>query len=1080
MMLWSAAATPAAPTWGRPAWAGTVSITVGATNDPPATTADSKSTNEDLALSFSASDLTTNDSPGPANESGQTLTVTAVMSTTSTNGTVGLASGLTTYTPDPDFNGAASFTYTVCDNGSPSECAQGTVNVTVNPVNDAPSFTKGSDQVVLDNAGAVSVPGWATGISAGPPDESTQGLTFTLTNNDNGLFSVQPTVSASGTLTFTVSGTTGTATVTLTLKDDGGTANGGVDTSAAQAFTITVNASNVPPDVVADSYSTDEDTPLNVAAPGVLGNDTDANGNSLTAVKVTDPTYGTLTLNANGSFTYTPAANYNGPDSFTYKANDGTADSAVVTVTLTVISVNDTPVVTGPSNQASDEGAVTSFSLGTFADPDGGPWSVVVDWGDGSTNTAFNATSSGLLSSQSHAYPDNETYTVTVTVTDSTTLSSQKTFQVTVSNVAPTATFNAPNEVFVGASINLSLTGPFDPSSVDTTTGFTYAFDCGSGYGTYSATSTTSCPTTAAETRTVKGKIRDKDGGESDYTHQVEIKKADQTITFGPLADKTYGDAPFTVSATASSGLTVTFTASGQCAISGNTVTITGTGSCTVTAYQASNASYNAAPDVPRAFAIGKAVLTVTADNKTRAYGDANPTFSASYSGFVNGETLATSGVTGAPSLTTTATTTSSVSGSPYPITVTLGTLSSANYSFSFVNGTLTVTKATLTETADNKTKNYGEANPTLTYTITGFMNGEMLATSGVTGIPSLTTSATAGSLVGTYPISADAGTLAASNYSFSFVNGTLTVVRADGIVAYIGQTVFVSSGSSSTTAQVTLSASVQDPRTGTSGSVANSTVTFKDLLSSKVLASGVKVSPVSNTSTATGTANTIVTLSTGQYGAQQYLIEVILDGQYTNCQQTGQNCPSDYSYTYSQTAYDAAHPIVTVMIPQTINSMQGAAQVTTLPTAAGTYGDATGAGYSVGIKYNNKGTNPQGQIQLILERADGTYYVKSNSITSVAFSGPLSGVNKKVTVYTKASIYRIDNSGALVSVDGNVSLRFDAYDGGTSSGDTVGVTVLSSKDSKLYYSNNWVYDSATRSWKTVQQSVSGPAVQIN
>src|SRR5439155_1744886 len=94
---------------------------------------------------------------------------------------------------------------------------------------------------------------------------------------------------------------------------------------------------------------------------------------------------------------------------------------------------------------------------------------------------------------------------------------------------------------------------------------------------------------------------------------------------------------------------------------------------------------------------VTKATLTVTADNKSRAYGAANPTFSAGYSGFKNGETLATSGVTGSPSLTTTATPSSSVSGSPYAITVSLGTLAASNYSFAFVNGQLTITGATLT-----------------------------------------------------------------------------------------------------------------------------------------------------------------------------------------------------------------------------------------------------------------------------------------------------------------------------------------------------------------------------------------------
>ena len=78
--------------------------------------------------------------------------------------------------------------------------------------------------------------------------------------------------------------------------------------------------------------------------PGVLDGDTDVDGDPLTAVLVAGPSHGTLTLNANGSFTYTPNANYNGTDSFTYRANDGSAHSNVATVTITVNAVNDAPV----------------------------------------------------------------------------------------------------------------------------------------------------------------------------------------------------------------------------------------------------------------------------------------------------------------------------------------------------------------------------------------------------------------------------------------------------------------------------------------------------------------------------------------------------------------------------------------------------------------------------------------------------------------------------------------------------------------------------------------------------------------
>src|SRR3989475_3754039 len=83
---------------------------------------------------------------------------------------------------------------------------------------------------------------------------------------------------------------------------------------------------------------------LNVAASGVLSSYSDVDGDTLSAVLVSQPTHGSLTLNGNGSFSYVPAANYNGTDSFTYKANDGQADSGIATVNITVTAVNDPPV----------------------------------------------------------------------------------------------------------------------------------------------------------------------------------------------------------------------------------------------------------------------------------------------------------------------------------------------------------------------------------------------------------------------------------------------------------------------------------------------------------------------------------------------------------------------------------------------------------------------------------------------------------------------------------------------------------------------------------------------------------------
>ncbi len=173
---------------------------------------------------------------------------------------------------------------------------------------------------------------------------------------------------------------------------------------------------------------------------------------------------------------------------------------------------------------------------------------------------------------------------------------------------------------------------------------------------------------------------------------------------------------------------------------------------------------------------VNKKALTVTADDKTRAYGAANPTLTAMFAGFVLGQNFATSGITGSAGLSTTATATSPVG--TYPITVTLGTLASGNYSFaSFTNGTLTVTAVQLTVTAENKTRVFGAPNPALTFTITGFVNGEGLGV--LTGSPTLSTTAIATSSPGTYPITITQGTLANPNYTFTFTPGTLTVTQA-------------------------------------------------------------------------------------------------------------------------------------------------------------------------------------------------------------------------------------------------------------------------------------------------------------
>lgn len=143
-------------------------------------------------------------------------------------------------TPAANQSGLTIITLTI--NLSDGGVINDSFRLNVFPVNDAPTFTKGPNQTILENAGAQTVNNWATGISAGP-NEAIQTLSFTVTNDFADLFAVAPAINASGTLTYTPAANRfGTATVTVQLKDNGGTAGGGQDTSAPQTFTITVRS----------------------------------------------------------------------------------------------------------------------------------------------------------------------------------------------------------------------------------------------------------------------------------------------------------------------------------------------------------------------------------------------------------------------------------------------------------------------------------------------------------------------------------------------------------------------------------------------------------------------------------------------------------------------------------------------------------------------------------------------------------------------------------------------------------------------------------------------------------------------
>lgn len=230
-------------------------------------------------------------------------------------------------------------------------------------------------------------------------------------------------------------------------------------------------------------------------------------------------------------------------------------------------------------------------------------------------------------------------------------------------------------------------------------------------------------------------------------------------LAFPAISPQTYGAADFDPGATSGSTITYSSNNSAVATIVAGKIHITGVGSAVITANDGSGS-------IPQSLTVNKTILTVTANDVSRNYGTANPSLTIGYSGFVYGETTANLGTI--PTATTSAVTGSNAG--TYSIVPSGGI--SSNYNFVYTNGTLTISKVTLSIIADNKTKTAGTANPTLTASYTGFVNGD--TSINLTTQPTLSTTAVTGSPAGTYPITPSGA--ASTNYNISYVAGILTI----------------------------------------------------------------------------------------------------------------------------------------------------------------------------------------------------------------------------------------------------------------------------------------------------------------
>ena len=305
----------------------TATITVRPSNDAPTANDVAVTTDEDTPVPVALSG---------ADVDGDTLTF-AVVDAPDHGSFVG-----GTYTPDANFHGTDTFTFVANDGLVDSSPA--TATITVRPVNDAPvaigfAVSTNEDTPLPVSFGATDVDGdtLTFAVVSGPAHGSFLGGVYTPALNYNGPDEIR----------FR--------------------ANDGAADSNVAVVAITVDPVNDAPVADDDAYGADTDRPLTVPAPGVLGNDDDVDGDTLTATLLADAAHGSVSLDSDGSFTYTPAAGYSGPDSFTYRAGDGSPLSDTATVTLTVAAPVLQSIAVTPADSTIGLGATEQYAAtGTY------------------------------------------------------------------------------------------------------------------------------------------------------------------------------------------------------------------------------------------------------------------------------------------------------------------------------------------------------------------------------------------------------------------------------------------------------------------------------------------------------------------------------------------------------------------------------------------------------------------------------------------------------------------------------------------------------------------------------------------
>jgi hypothetical protein len=494
--------------------------------------------------------------------------------------------------------------------------------------------------------------------------------------------SLTATASSGLAVTYTVTGPASVSGSTLTITGAGtvivtanqaGNSTYAAATSVPQSFTVNRATITVAGVMVTQSEGTAAPSPL-YTITGLVGTDTITGAPTVQSAYTTNSSIGNYPITVSpGNLAISPAAsaaNYNTP--FTYTAGQITVTGGT-TQTITFPALQTNLLVYGaapiPLNATSSSGLPITYTATGSAVVTGSPsagWTLsIISAGQGTVTAA---------------QPGNDTYAAASSQT--------QVFSVKQATLTVTATsFSEPYGSTLSSSLPYTVAGLVGNDSVGGMPTLTTA------YTPTTPVSTIDQIAISQGTLVIQAPALPGNYILNLVPGTITVTSGPNTITFPPIpaGNQSYGSV-VTLAATASSGLPITYTVTGNATISGSKLTITGLGPITVKASQAGNANYAAATPVTQTFTATQAVLSVIVGYYTRAQGAVNPAFTATITGFVNGDADTPLVLTGAPIITTQATVASPPGN--YAITPALGTLFSANYTFAFVPGTLVVTQS--------------------------------------------------------------------------------------------------------------------------------------------------------------------------------------------------------------------------------------------------------------------------------------------------------------------------------------------------------------------------------------------------